>query len=232
MEGRHATTSTSLVHPCSIRLYLRDVCLDARNRQCGIHRHHGGYLVAMGEGFPSLPTQSAARHSTAHRPRSSGLNRGRFRWNESRRWFCCAVPTVRWRAGPMLVWFALIAVSVLVYKCAAANNRRRLLWVGLLWLFSFGSAFVAAVIAVLILRFRGISYATKQQATEAVSAPVHVGELIGAIVCVWLASRPSGGPTPIVGPTETPPVPLEGIPQRIQQDVRGCRRGDSDTLSG
>ena len=115
--------------------------------------------------------------------------------------------------------FALNAFSILFCKSTAANNLLGCCGKVSLVVF-FGSDFIAAVIAVLVRHFRGISYATKQQPTAAVSAPVHVGGLIGAIVCVWLASRPSVGPPPIVGPTEPPPVPLESIPQRIQQDVR------------
>jgi hypothetical protein len=126
-------------------------------------------------------------------------------------------------------WFALIATSVLIYRIAAANNRRRFLWVGMLWAFVFGTGIATAVITALILHFSGVSYATEQQVTQALVIPTAIGMLVGAIICVWLASRsmtpdiptdpdrslaPARPPTALA-PLEPPPIPLESIPHRI-----------------
>jgi hypothetical protein len=86
-------------------------------------------------------------------------------------------------------WFALIAVSYLVYRCAAANHRRRLLWVALLWVFTFATGMVTTLIAALSFELRGIQFATERETTEALLAPAGVGMLIGAVLCVWLVCR-------------------------------------------
>ena len=86
-------------------------------------------------------------------------------------------------------WFALIAVSFLVYRCAAASHRRRLLWVGILWLVTFGAGIVASIMMAFVFHLSGIQFATEREATEALLVPAGIGMLIGAAISVWLASR-------------------------------------------
>jgi hypothetical protein len=91
-------------------------------------------------------------------------------------------------------WFAIIAVSYLVYRCAGANNRRRLLWVVLSWLLIFGLGMAAAIIVGMILLVQGNQYPTDQAFNEALALPTGVGMLFGAIVSVLLANRPADRP--------------------------------------
>jgi hypothetical protein len=86
-------------------------------------------------------------------------------------------------------WFALIAVSFLVYRVAVANGRSGLRWVGLLWLYAFGAGFVTSLIVALMFDLRGTQFATEREGTNALVLPAGIGMLIGAVICVWLASR-------------------------------------------
>jgi len=86
-------------------------------------------------------------------------------------------------------WFALIAVSFLVYRCAAANRRRRWLWVLLLWISTFGCGIWLGSVVAIIYAIRGVDFTTETAAAEALVAPVCIGMLVGAIACVYLANR-------------------------------------------
>ena len=86
-------------------------------------------------------------------------------------------------------WFAMIALSFLVYRCASNNHRRRWLWILLLWLFVLGSGTIAALLAIGILHWRGFEFANEREAAEALIVPTGIGMLVGAISCVWLVTR-------------------------------------------
>lgn len=86
-------------------------------------------------------------------------------------------------------WFALIALSFVVYRCAAARHRRRLLWVGILWLLVFGAGIAGSFMMAFVFHLRGIQFATEKEEIEALVVPAGIGMLIGAVLCVWLASR-------------------------------------------
>lgn len=88
-------------------------------------------------------------------------------------------------------WFAIIAVSYLVYRCAAANNRRRLLWVVLCWAIMFGAGFIAAMLAGAIATIRAGELLPEWQLKEIMMAPIMIGMLLGAIASVVLANRPT-----------------------------------------
>jgi hypothetical protein len=86
-------------------------------------------------------------------------------------------------------WFALIALSFLAYRRAAAVNRRRLLWALLVWPFAFGIGFAVVLSVVVFYLVRGDVFVSEKDATEALMLPSVVGTLGGAAVCVWLAGR-------------------------------------------
>ena len=85
--------------------------------------------------------------------------------------------------------FAMIALSFLVYRCAAANHRRRLLWVLLLWLLVIGAGFLAGAIAMTAYYLRGEMFATEAEEISALMLPTGIGMLAGAILCVCLVAR-------------------------------------------
>lgn len=91
-------------------------------------------------------------------------------------------------------WFAIIAVSYLVYRCAAANNRRPMLWVPLSWMLIFGVGMATGLIVCLVLLARGYENSTDRELTEALVVPTSLGMLAGAIVSVMLANRPGDRP--------------------------------------
>ena len=86
-------------------------------------------------------------------------------------------------------WFALIALSILAYRRAAAAGRRPLLWAILVWPFAFGIGFVLVFSAVAFYLVRGDNFVSEQDAKDALMLPSVVGTLSGAAVGVWLAGR-------------------------------------------
>ena len=103
-------------------------------------------------------------------------------------------------------WFALIAASYLMYRCAAANNRRRWLWIGLLWLFSFGGGILAVIANSLAFILLGVEFANEMEATYALVPAAGIGMLAGALFAVGLASRrPRQASLPAAGDIIPPP---------------------------
>jgi hypothetical protein len=88
-------------------------------------------------------------------------------------------------------WFAIIAVSYMVYRCAAANNRRRLLWVAISWVLIFGTGLAASMIASVIAIIRAGDLPPERELANALVVPVGIGMLVGAVVSVLLANRPA-----------------------------------------
>jgi hypothetical protein len=88
-------------------------------------------------------------------------------------------------------WLAILAVSYMVYRCAAANNRSRLLWVAISWLLIFGAGIAATLIAATISELRGDVFATEREFGEAMAGPAGLGMLAGGIASVMLANRPT-----------------------------------------
>ncbi len=84
---------------------------------------------------------------------------------------------------------AMIAVSFLVYRRAGANQRRRSLWVLLLWVLAMGGAIAAEILAMIMNYIRHVEFATEREEMYALVLPAGMGMAVGAVVCVWLAGR-------------------------------------------
>jgi formate/nitrite transporter FocA (FNT family) len=87
-------------------------------------------------------------------------------------------------------WFAIFAVNYMVYRCARATHRRRLLWVAISWVLIFGVGFVVATIAAVCMMLQSGQIPTEQAMAKNLVAPSALGMLIGGIVSVVLANRP------------------------------------------
>lgn len=94
----------------------------------------------------------------------------------------------------MIFVFAIIAVSYLVYRCAAANNRRPILWVVLLWIIAHVTGIAVATVVAVVLFAQGREFATEKEFTYALLLPAIAGNVAGAIVTVRLANRPADRP--------------------------------------
>lgn len=85
--------------------------------------------------------------------------------------------------------FAMLGLSYLVYLRAKANQRRKWLWIFLLWLMVCAIGVVCGYVALWVMYLQGAAFASEYEAAKSILIPTGIGMTVGAVLCLWLVGR-------------------------------------------